>query len=75
MQFLLPEEHERAKENIKNLLAGGKYAPDEYKFVRKNGTYFPALITAMPRICSTTKLLALEDLFWIFLNARKEKNN
>ena len=52
MQFLLPEEHERAKENINNLLAGSKYTPDEYKFVRKNGTYFPALITAMPRICS-----------------------
>ena len=51
MQFLVPEDREKATKNIQRLLSGGIYAPAEYTFVRKNGTTFPALITATPCIC------------------------
>ena len=49
-QFIVPEDRERAKKNIQRLLAGSKYVPTEYKFLRKNGTTFPALITTVPQI-------------------------
>ena len=51
LQFIVPEDRERATKNIQRLLAGGSYVPTEYTFVRKDGTTFPALITATPRIC------------------------
>jgi PAS domain S-box-containing protein len=72
IQFLVPEEQDRAKENIKGLLSGGKYVPDEYKFVRKNGTYFPALITAMPRICNN-KVVGLRG-FILDISERKKSD-
>jgi PAS domain S-box-containing protein len=50
-QFIVPEDRERATKNIQRLLAGGSYEPAEYTFVRKDGTTFPALITATPRVC------------------------
>ena len=52
MQFVAPEDEERAKKNIQRLMVGGKYFPDEYTFVRKDGSTFNALITAMPHICN-----------------------
>jgi PAS domain S-box-containing protein len=51
MQFLVPEDREKAAKNIQRLLSGGGYVPAEYSFVRKNGSSFPALIMATPRIC------------------------
>ena len=50
-QFIVPEDRDRATKNIQRLQAGDSYVPAEYKFVRKDGTTFPALITATPRIC------------------------
>lgn len=50
-QFIVPEERDRAIKNIQRLLSGGSYVPSEYKFIRKDGTTFPALITATPRVC------------------------
>jgi PAS domain S-box-containing protein len=50
LQFIVPEDRERAKKNIQRLLASGNYVPTEYKFLRKNGTTFPALITTVPQI-------------------------
>ncbi len=43
LQFLVPEEREKATKNIQRLLSGGNYVPTEYTFVRKDGTTFPAL--------------------------------
>ena len=51
LQFIVPEDREKAMKNIQRLLSGGSYVPAEYRFLRKNGTTFPALITATPRIC------------------------
>ena len=50
-QFIVPEDRDRATKNIQRLLLGGSYVPSEYQFIRKDGTTFPALITATPRIC------------------------
>ena len=61
LQFLVPEDRERATKSIQRLLAGGGYVPDEYTFMRKNGTTFPALITATPSI-SKNKMTGLRGL-------------
>ncbi len=50
-QFIVPEDRDRATKNIQRLLSEGHYVPSEYKFMRKDGTTFPALITATPRVC------------------------
>jgi PAS domain S-box-containing protein len=36
--------------NIQRLFTGSSYVSTEYTFVRKNGTTYPALVTATPRI-------------------------
>ena len=61
MQFLPPEDREKATKNIQRLLAGGGYVPAEYTFVRKDGTTFPALITATPSI-SKNKVTGLRGV-------------
>ena len=61
LQFLVPEDREKAKKNIQRLLAGGSYEPAEYTFVRKDGTTFPALITATLRVCKN-KVTGLRGL-------------
>jgi PAS domain S-box-containing protein len=61
MQVLSPEDRERAKENIRQLLAGGDSSPIEYTFVRKNGTRFPALITTALIVCQN-KVTGLRGL-------------
>ncbi len=50
-QFIAPEDRDRATKSIQRLLSGESYVPTEYKFIRKDGTTFPALITATPRVC------------------------
>ena len=50
-QFIVPEDRERALKTIQRLLSGGSNELAEYTFVRKDGTTFPALITATPRVC------------------------
>jgi PAS domain S-box-containing protein len=61
MQFLVPEDREKAMKNIQRSLSGDIYAPVEYTVVRKNGTTFPALITATPCICKN-KVTGLRGL-------------
>jgi PAS domain S-box-containing protein len=61
LQFLAPEDRERAMKSIQRLLAGGNYVPAEYVFVRKDGTTFPALITTTRRI-SKNKVTGLRGL-------------
>ena len=70
IQFILPEEKERARKNIQRLIEGGIYAPDEYTFVRKNGTTFPALIMANPHFCNN-KVMGLRG-FVLDISERKK---
>ena len=50
-QFIVPEDRERATKNIQRLLQGGSYVLSEYKFIRKDSSTFPVLVTATPRVC------------------------
>ena len=61
MQFLVPEDRPRAIESMKRLFAGGKSVPDEYTFLRKDGTTFPALILTALRF-SQNKLKGLRGI-------------
>ncbi len=61
LQFVAPEDRQRAMKSIQRLLAGGSYVPAEYVFLRKDGTTFPALITTTLRI-SKNKVTGLRGL-------------
>ena len=61
LQFVAPEDRERGTKVIQRLLTGGSCVPGEYTFVRKDGTTFPALITATPRI-SENKVTGLRGV-------------
>jgi PAS domain S-box-containing protein len=61
LQFIVPEDRERAMKSIQRLLAGGSYVPAEYVFLRKDGTTFPALITTTLRI-SKNKVTGLRGV-------------
>ena len=61
LQFIAAEDRDRATKNIQRLLSGGSYVPSEYKFMRKDGTTFPALITATSRI-SENKMTGLRGM-------------
>ncbi|MGD0645684.1 MAG: PAS domain S-box protein [Candidatus Bathyarchaeia archaeon] len=50
LQFLIPEDRQRAMKSMQRLLAGGSYVPTEYVFLRKDGSTFPALITTTLRV-------------------------
>ncbi len=70
LQFLIPEDRQKAMERIQELLAGGGHVPAEYGFLRKDGTTFPALITTTLRI-SETKVTELRG-FVIDITERKK---
>ena len=61
MQFLAPEDRERATKNIELLLSGGNSFPIEYLFMRKNGTTFPVLVTTALNFCQN-KVTGLRGL-------------
>jgi PAS domain S-box-containing protein len=61
LQFVVAEDREKAARSIQRLLGGSNSAPEEYTFVRKNGTTFPALISATPRFCKN-KVTGLRGL-------------
>ena len=72
LQFLVPEDRERAMTRIQRLLAGGSYVPDEYVFLRKDGTTFPALITTTLRV-SQNKVTGLRGLVIDITERKKDE--
>jgi PAS domain S-box-containing protein len=42
-QLILPEDHEKAKQNIAKIINGAKSEPHEYTIIRKDGSIFPVL--------------------------------
>jgi PAS domain S-box-containing protein len=48
LQFVVPEDRERAKENIRRRMAGEKTASSEYTLFRKNGDTYPAIVKTAP---------------------------
>ena len=61
IQFVVPADRERAKENIGIRLAGGKTGSGEYILYRKNGDTYPAIVKTAP-IFSENKLIGLRGL-------------
>jgi PAS domain S-box-containing protein len=70
LQFIAPEDRERALKNVQLLLAGGHVVPTEYKFLRKDGITFPALVTATPRV-SNNKVTGLRGLVFDISESKK----
>ena len=61
LQFVVPEDRERAKENIRRRMAGEKTDTSEYTLFRKNGDTYPAIVKTAP-IFSETRLNGLRGL-------------
>jgi PAS domain S-box-containing protein len=49
LEFLVPDDRERAMKNIQRLLATSSNIYDEYKLLKKDGSTFPIIVTATPR--------------------------
>ena len=61
LQFVVPEERERAIENMKKSTAGEDLGANEYTLFRKNGTTYPALVRTT-LIISENKVTGLRGL-------------
>lgn len=61
LEFIVPEDKQKAIENIGKLLAGDNHITTEFTFKRKDGTTFPALVTATLRM-SANKVVGLRGL-------------
>ncbi len=61
LEFLVPEDRERAMKNIQKLLITGSYVSAEYTFLKKDGTTVPIIVTATPRF-SKNKITGLRGL-------------
>jgi PAS domain S-box-containing protein len=48
LDYLVPEEREKARTNLAKLFSGVPCSSHEYTLVRKDGTRFPTMITASP---------------------------
>ena len=70
LQFIIPEDRERANENIRRRMAGEKTDTSEYTLFRKNGDTYPAIVKTAP-ILSENKLTGLRGLV-IDITARKK---
>ncbi|NIO07226.1 MAG: response regulator, partial [Deltaproteobacteria bacterium] len=49
-QMIVPEDRDRAKENIRRILSGEKLGGNEYQALRKDGSTFPVIIYSSPII-------------------------
>jgi len=47
-QTIVPEDRDRAKENIQTALRGEKVGPSEYTLLRRDGSTFPAVVYSSP---------------------------
>lgn len=50
IQMFIPEDRDRAKENVQRRLRGEKFSINEYTALRKDGATFPALVYSAPII-------------------------
>ena len=61
LQFVVPEDRERAKENIRRRMTGEETDTSEYTLYRKNGNTYPAIVKTAP-IFSENGLIGLRGL-------------
>ena len=73
LQFLIPQDRERAKENVRRRLAGEETDTSEYTVIRKSGDTYPAIIKTAP-IFSENRVVGLRG-FVIDITERKMAEN
>ena len=61
LSFVVPEEREKAKENITKSMMGKNIGANEYALLRKDGSTFPALVRTNP-IISGTKVKGIRGI-------------
>jgi len=61
ISFVLPQEREKAIENMKKSIAGENLSANEYTLVRKDGTAYPALVRTTP-IISENRVIGVRGL-------------
>ena len=74
LQFVVPEDRERAKENIKKRMTGEKTVSSEFTLFRKNGDTYPAIVKTAP-IYSENKLIGLRGLVIDISERKKTKED
>ena len=72
LQFVVPADRERAKENIGIRMAGGKTGSGEYMLHRKNGDTYLAIVKTAP-IYSENKLIGLRGLVIDITERKKDE--
>ena len=70
LSFVVPEEQEKAKENVAKSMAGKNPGTNEYTLLRKSGSTFPALVRTNP-IISETKVKGIRGIV-IEITERKQ---
>ncbi len=73
LQFIVPEEQGKAKENIKLSLAGEKHGASEYTLLRKNGTTFPGYVRTAP-VISENQVRGLRGLVMDITEIKQMEN-
>ncbi len=73
LSFVVPEEREKAKENIAKSMTGKNLGNNEYTLLRKNGSTFPALVRTNP-IISETKVKGIRGIV-MDISDRKQMEN
>ena len=73
LSFVVPEEREKAKENIAKSMTGKNLGTNEYTLLRKNGSTFPALVRTNP-IISETKVKGIRGIV-MDITDRKQMEN
>lgn len=61
LSFVVPEEREKAKENVAKSIIGKNLGTNEYTLLRKDGSTFPALVRTSP-IISETKVKGIRGI-------------
>ena len=73
LSFVVPEEREKAKENITKSMTGKNLGTNEYTLLRKDGSTFPALVRTNP-IISDTKVKGIRGIV-MDITDRKQMEN
>jgi PAS domain S-box-containing protein len=60
-KLIVPEDRERARDNLKKLFTGANFGPNEYRLARKNGSVFTVLIKTA-RVVSENKICGFRGL-------------
>jgi PAS domain S-box-containing protein len=73
LSFVVPEEQEKARENIAKSMTGENLGTNEYTLLRRNGSTFPALVRTNA-IISETKVKGIRGIV-IEITERKQMEN